>query len=164
MNKLIMYFMLIITFISSTAQNNDKLMIDEISISTFSFEQTELTLISILGNPDLITDYNNEIDNESWIEFKYSLNSFYFFNHQLISFNLRSNVFYFYNPNIVVGNNISLIENIFPNSYSQKEVLNGLGFIIIDITMEDESVSDSFIVINYDQSSSLITSIHIASK
>ncbi len=114
--------------------------------------------------PSRYSNYNNEIDNEDWIEYKYSLNSFYFFNHQLISFNLRSNAYYFYDPNITIGNNISIINNIFPNSYSEKGILNGLGFIIIDIAMEDETISDSFIVINYNQYSNLITSIHIGSK
>lgn len=164
MKKIILLIILITTFISCNAQSNDAVLINQVTISSFSFQQTTTSILSVLGNPDSISTYNNEVDNETWLDYKYSGNSFYFFNNLEVSFDLKTNLFYFYNPSIKVGNNIEEINNFFPNSYEKKEILNNLGFIIIDINMPDGTTSDTFIVINYDSDTKIITSIHMGSK
>lgn len=82
----------------------------------------------------------------------------------MISFELRNGNFYFYKPEIKVGNRIEAVQSFFPNSYKNKAIPNGLGFIIIDIEIGKDKSSDSFVVLNYDASSNRITSIHLGSK
>ena len=164
MKKIISFTLLITTIISCNAQSNDALLMDQITISSFPIQQTTQSLISHIGNPDSITDYDNEIDNETWLDYKYSGNSFYFFNNQQVSFDLKTDSFYFYNSSIKVGNNIAVINTFFPNSYTKREVLNNLGFIIIDINMPDDTPSDAFIVINYNSVTNIISSIHMGSR
>ncbi len=164
MKKNLSLLLLVVTIMSSNAQNNDSILFDQIMINTFSIVQTENSLIAILGNPNSIGNYENEIDKEEWLDYKYSVNSFYFFDNKLISFDLKNNTFYFNSPSIKPGNNISEVNSVFPNSYLNRAVLDGLGFIIIDINMSDGAVSDTFVVINYNPSTNAITSIHLGSK
>jgi hypothetical protein len=150
--------------VNGMAQKNDVISFDEITINTFSLQQTERSLVSLLGNPDAIEKYYNEIQDENWQDYKYSGNSFYFFSNQLIDFELKSNAFYFYNPIIKVGNSINGITNLFPNSYLNREIANDLGFVIIDIKMPDGTISDTFVAINYNKVSTIISSIHLGTK
>ncbi len=150
--------------ISCNAQTNDALLFNQITINTFSFKQTESSLVTILGNPETIEKYYNEMDDENWLDYRYSGNSFYFFNNKLIDFELKSNAFYFYNPIIKVGNYISGINSVFPNSYLNRGIVSNLGFITIDINMPDGTISDVFIEINYNKVSNIITSIHLVAK
>ena len=158
------YLFLIITIISSNAQKNDSILFSQIRINTFSMNQTENSLITLLGNPSATGNYTSEIDKENWTEYKYAVNSFYFFENKMVSFNLKNSSFYFQNQSIKAGNNILEVSNIFPNSYSNRTVVNNLGFIIIDVNMPDGSPSDTFVVINYDPSTNVITSILLGSK
>lgn len=153
-----------LTLVSSNAQSYDSISLDEIRINTFSFNQTENSLISLLGSPQSIEDYYSEIDDENWQDYKYSDNSFYFFNNKLIDVNIKTEAFYFTYPTIKVGNNISEVNAYFPNSYSKRSISNGEGFLIINIRMQDESISDTFVVINYNKISNIITSISTGSK
>ena len=150
--------------ISCNAQNNDALLFNQITINAFSLQQTENSLITILGNPETIENYSNEVDGENWQDYKYSGNSFYFFNNKLVDFELKNDMFYFYNPMIKVGNHISEINSVFPNSYLNKGIVSDIGFITIDINMPDGTISDTFIEINYNKISNIITSIHFGEK
>jgi hypothetical protein len=164
MKKTISLFLLMLTFISSNAQSYDSVSLEEITINSFSFNQTENSLISLIGSPQSIEDYYSEIDNENWKDYKYSNNSFYFFNNKLIEFNLRTAEFYLINPTIKVGNNSTEVNAFFPNSYSKRSVSGDKGFITINIKMSDNTISDTFILINYNKVSNIITSINTASK
>ena len=93
MKKIILLKILITTFISCNAQSNDAVLINQVTISSFSFQQTTTSILSVLGNPDSISTYNNEVDNETWLDYKYSGNSFYFFNNLEVSFDLKTNLF-----------------------------------------------------------------------
>jgi hypothetical protein len=164
MKKTASLLLLMITILSSNAQNNDSILFGQMTINSFSIVQTENSLTGLLGSPSSIGNYENELDKESWIDYKYSVNSFYFFENKMVSFNLKNDAFYFYNPSIKAGNNISEVNSAFPNSYSNREVLDNLGFIIIDINMPDGTLSDTFVVINYNPLTNLISSIHLGSK
>ena len=150
--------------INGIAQKNDALFLNQITINTFSFQQTEPSLVSIIGKPETIGNYYNEIENENWQDYRYSGNSFYFFTNQLIGFELKSDAFYFYNPIIKVGNPISGINNLFPNSYLNRGIVGDLGFVTVDINMPDRTISDTVVVINYNKVSNEITSIHLGTK
>lgn len=164
MKKTLSLLLLILSVISSNAQSNDAITFGQITINGFSMAQTENSLTAVLGNPNSIGSYENEIDKETWVNYKYSVNSFYFFENKMVSFDLKNNAFYFYKPSLKVGNTISEINAFFPNSYSNREVVNNLGFIIIDLTMPNGTVSDSFVVINYNPASDAISSIHLGTK
>jgi hypothetical protein len=161
MKKTISLLLLLSVTLSSYSQNNDSILFNQLMINTFSTVQTENSLTTLLGSPNSIESYENEIDKETWKDYKYSGNSFYFFNNNLVSFSLRNDAFYFFNSSIKVGNNISVVSNIFQNSFLNKEVLNNLGFIIIDINMPNGTISDTFVVINYNPINDIISSIHL---
>ncbi|WP_284650842.1 hypothetical protein [Flavobacterium terrisoli] len=164
MKKTVSFLLLMVTIMSTNAQNNDSLLFSQITINAFSIVQTENSLTTLLGNPSSIDNYENEINKETWLDYKYSVNSFYFFENKMVSFDLKNSAFYFYNPSIKAGNNISEVSSFFPNSYSNREVIDNLGFIIIDINMQDGTASDTFVVINYSPTSNVISSIHLGSK
>jgi len=164
MKRIIYLLALSFSITSIIAQENNTLMFDSLNISDKSLTQTENSFISLFGNPDSTSNYINEINNETWINLKYSENSFYFHEDKLVSFDLKNDSFYFYNSSIKVGADVSGINNYFQNSYMNREVINSLGFIIIDILMNDGSQSDSFIVINYNPTNNIINSIKLGSK
>ena len=145
----------------AVGQNNDSIQLNQISLNTVNFPQTESSIVSILGNPDSINNYYNEIDSENWLNYNYSGNSLYFFNTKLVDFELRNGNYYFINPNIKVGNSVVEVNVAFPNSYLKRRVVGGLGFVIINILMADGTLSDTFVVINYSISTNTITSIHL---
>jgi hypothetical protein len=152
------------TIISVNPQKNNSILFEQLTINGFSIEQTANSLTTLLGSPNSIGNYENEIDKETWEDYKYSGNSFYFFNNNMVSFALRNDTFYFYNSSLKVGLDISSVNSVFPNSFANKYVLNNLGFIIIDVTMQDGSVSDTFVVLNYNPTTNIITSINLGSK
>ena len=164
MKRIIYLLALSFSITSIIAQENNTLMFDSLNISDKSLTQTENSFISLFGNPDSTSNYINEINNETWINLKYSENSFYFHEDKLVSFDLKNDSFYFYNSSIKVGADVSGINNYFQNSYMNREVINSLGFIIIDILTNDGSQSDSFIVINYNPTNNIINSIKLGSK
>lgn len=153
-----------ISITSVIAQENNTLMFDSLNISAKSLTQTENSFINIFGNPDSTSNYINEIGNEIWTNLKYSESSFYFHDNKLVSFDLKNDVFYFYDSSIKVGADLSGVNNHFHNSYVNREVINSLGFIIIDILMNDGTQSDSFIVINYNPNNNIINSIKLGTK
>ena len=81
MKKIFSFITFMTIIISCDAQNNDALLFNQITINAFSLQQTENSLITILGNPETIENYSNEVDGENWQDYKYSGNSFYFFNN-----------------------------------------------------------------------------------
>jgi len=164
MKRIIYLLALSFSITSIIAQENNTLMFDSLNISDKSLTQTENSFISLFGNPDSTSNYINEIGNETWINLKYSENSFYFYDDKLVSFELKNDSFYFYDPSIKVGADLSGINNYFQNSYMNREVINSIGFIIIDILMNDGSKSDSFIVINYNSTNNIINAIKLGNK
>ena len=162
--KKILLLTFILFSINGLAQRNDALFLEQIMINTFSFKQTEHSLVSIIGKPETIKNYYNEIENENWQDYRYSDNSFYFFAKKMVGFDLKSDAFYFYNPIIKVGNPISGINYLFPNSYLNRGIVGDLGFVTIDINMPDRTISDAFVEINYNKISNSITSIHLGTK
>lgn len=155
---------LILVSYSSFSQNFDKIKFSNLNINGNSFSQTCTSFQNLFGLPSQITTYFNEISNENWLEYQYSNNSFYFDNDTLIEFQLKDNQFYFQNNNIKVGNNILGLSLFFPHSYNNRVIINDLGFIRIEITLDNNDSTDMFIIINYDKITNTITSIHSATS
>ena len=65
------------------AQDYDSIKDGDIKINNFSLDQTTSSLVTILGTPSSIGSYHNEVDEQDWLEYKYGLSSFYFFNTKL---------------------------------------------------------------------------------
>ena len=164
MKKYIIFILVSIVSTSTRAQSNDMILFDDIKINTFNLNQTVSSLISINGYPSSMNNYYNELEDETWLELKYGQNSFYFLNNNLVSFELKDGSFYLNYPFIKVGNVIDNINSVFANSFSQREVLNYVGFITLDIGMPDGTITDTSIVILYDPPSSKILSIQYVSN
>jgi hypothetical protein len=161
--KKALIILLSLGLISSTVKN-DSLTYDNLNINGVLLHQTTNSIIEKIGNPDTISNYENEKDNETWKEYRYKGNSFYRYENKWVSFELRNEQFYFYKPEIKVGNDIDRVQPFFPSSYKNKKTENGLGFIIIDIELTKNEKSDAFVVINYNASTNRISSIHLGSK
>ena len=157
-------FILLTVGIVSCNIKNDSLTLNDLNINGVSLMQTSNSWTEKMGNPDTISNYENEMDNETWKDYRYKGNSFYYNENKWVGFELRNEQFYFYKPEIKVGNNIDRVQSFFPNSYKNKEIENGIGFIIIDIELTKNENSDAFVVINYNASTNRISSIHLGSK
>ena len=92
MKRIIYLLALSFSITSIIAQENNTLMFDSLNISDKSLTQTENSFISLFGNPDSTSNYINEINNETWINLKYSENSFYFHEDKLVSFDLKNDI------------------------------------------------------------------------
>lgn len=157
--KKIIYLLIIFFSITTFSQNYNSIKISNLKINGFSFNQTQNSLISILGSPDNITNYYYELEDEVWVELIYNDNSFYFENDNLIEFCLKDNSYYFQNPNIIIGGNILNLEFVFPLSFNNKRIIDNKGFIRVNITLDNNEETDMFIIINYDKITKIITSI-----
>ena len=158
--------LILLTFgIVSCNTKNDSFSINNLNINGLSLMHTPNSWTEKIGNPDTIVDYESETDNEMWKDYQYKGNSFYFHQNKWVGFELRNEAFFFYKPEIKVGNNVNTVQSSFPNSYKNKAIINGLGFLIIDINYDDKRKdSDSFVVLNYDTSTNRIASIHLGTK
>lgn len=164
MKKIILLLTLFANISFAIAQENSAITFEQIKINAVSISQTENSFMSLFGNPDSTSNYENEIENELWTDYKYSGNSFYFYENNLVSFNLKNDSFNFFDSSIKVGLDLTGVSNLFQSSYENREIINALGFVIIDILMADGSKSDSFIVINYNPTNNIINSIKLGSK
>lgn len=151
---------LVLFTINSLFSQNNFILNNELKISNFSLELPKNVLLINFGIIDAPTNYYNELTNETYLEYSAMNNSFFFQGNSLIDFYLRNNHFYFMSPNIRVGNDISSISSLFPTSYNNREEIDNLGFIIIDIKLNNGNYSDVFIVINYNPQTNIISNIH----
>jgi hypothetical protein len=153
-------FIIFILSIKINAQNNI-INYDDLKINTTSLETlSKNSILSSLGFSSNATNYVSEMTNESFLKYSLNNNFILFENEKMVGFSLDDATFYFINPNIKVGNNINSIATIYPLSFNNRELINNLGFIIINLSLGDNSPSDEFVVINYD-TSGVIRSIHL---
>ena len=169
-NKIVLNFLFLLTSIYGVSQQNNSLKYSQVFINANPINLNQVSLVSNLNLINSGEIYLDELANEE-AEIYMQNNSisdfpsnFFFKDNYLYGFKLLDNQFYLNSPNLKVGNNISTINTLYSLSYSNRYVQNNLGFIIIDLKMEDNSFSDEMIVINYNSTTNLITSIHIASK
>lgn len=164
MKKILFLLTLFLNILFASAQENNAITFEDIKINSVSISQTENSFINLFGNPDSISNYENEIEHELWTDYKYSGNSFYFYENNLVSFYLKNDLFNFLDSSIKVGLDLTGVSNLFQSSYQNRGTVNSLGFVIIDILMDDGSKSDSFVVINYNPSNNIISSIGLGTK
>lgn len=162
MKKLVILFVLFVA--NNTFSQNNSINITNLSINGVNFNQTVNSFINIFGSPSETNNYYNELSNENWLELNYNSNLFYFDEDVLIEFSLKNNTFYFVNPNIYVGMNILDLEIFFPQSLNNKKIINDLGFIRLDVKLENGDDTDMFIIINYNKNTLIVTSIHSATS
>lgn len=150
----------------SFSQESNSIKYSNININGISINQSKNFVISNLNLIDSGTIYLDEIANEENTIFTLVNNindiksEFYFNSDSLTNFDLLDSSFYLNNSNLKVGNTINSIQSIFPISYNSKSVINGVGFITVDILMEDNTLSDEKLIINYNSSTNIISSIH----
>ncbi|WP_320814101.1 hypothetical protein [Flavobacterium sp.] len=149
--------------VNTFSQENSSITVSSLNINGFLFNQTETSIKENFGSPTMIKNYYNELNNENWKEYKYSENSFYFDKNILIEFSLKDNLFYFQNKSIRVGEHIKKVKELFLNSFNNKEFKGGIGFIRIELKLNNGNETDMFIIINFNEKN-IITSIHSASN
>jgi hypothetical protein len=156
--KKIILIIILVTSNNFYSQNNS-ILNNQLKINNILLGLPENILIDNFGIIEPPIDYFNELTNETYLEYSINNNKFYFNENTLIDFSLNNSQFYFMSPSIKVGNSILLMSNLYPLSYNNREVVDNLGFITIDIKLNDGSNSDVFIVITYNPQTKIITSI-----
>lgn len=157
MKKIIFIYFLFVTNLMFS--QNNFINASQMHINNINLNNTELQIVNSLGLTNPINFYN-ELTNENYIEYTKNSSKFYFQDNLLVDFILNDNSFFFIHPNLKVGNNIDSLSLIFPLSDGNKSVENNLGFMILNLKLNDGTILDVFIVINYNPQTNIITSIH----
>ncbi|PKV66341.1 hypothetical protein [Pontibacter ramchanderi] len=127
--------------------------------SIFKLNDTPTALTSVLGKPKSIDNVRSEQDNKSYYLYTYKHGSFYFDVDKLVSININSGsvIMSFNGQNhIRVGDNISSLQDIFPNSYHLKED----GQLFVNFKTSSGTATDDAILFEYD-AKGVITNIII---
>lgn len=153
---------LIFLFVSTVYvySQNSVLNYEQLKISNISLELNKNIFLTSLGINELSSQYTSELTDENYEKYTNNSDAFYFKDEKLVDFSLNSANFYFMSNNIKVGNNIDVLSINYSNSFANKEVIDGVGFIIVNLQLSSGIPADEFIVINYNNSE-LITSIHM---
>lgn len=151
---------LFILIVSTVYSQNNVLNYEQLKISNISLELNKNTFLTNLGINQLPTNYISELTDETYEKYTLNTNAFYFKDEKLVDFSLNSADYYFMSNNIKVGSNIDVLAVNYSNSFENKEVIDGVGFIIINLQLPTGTQADEFIVVNYNNSE-LITSIHM---
>jgi len=168
MKKTIYLLVFFINYISFSQEYNS-IKYSELFINTISINSSKNQFITGLNLINTNSIYIDEIaneENEKFIQDNASSlikSEFYFKDNKLTGFELLDNNFYINNINLKVGNSISLIESLYPLSFTNRSIINNVGFICILLKKEDNSLSDEKIIINYNSTTDKIISIHITS-
>lgn len=139
---------------------NSVLNYEQLKINNISLELNKNIFLTSLGINELSSQYTSELTDENYEKYTNNSDAFYFKDEKLVDFSLNSANFYFMSNNIKVGNNIDVLSINYSNSFANKEVIDGVGFIIVNLQLSSGIPADEFIVINYNNSE-LITSIHM---
>jgi hypothetical protein len=151
---------LMIFALSNAYGQNSILDYNLLKIDNVLLNGSKQQIISSLNIPNVPSSYYNELSADTYDLFLKSANKFYFKGNVLVDFSLNDNSFSFYSNGIKVGNSITEVQTVFPESFNKRGFKRGLGFIIINLKLLNNLESDNFIVINYNLNN-LITSIHM---
>lgn len=151
---------LIIIFVSTVYSQNNVLNYEQLKISNISLNLNKNTFLTNIGINQLPADYISELTDETYEKYTSNTNSFYFKDEKIVDFSLNNADYYFMSSNIKVGNHIDVLSINYSNSFSNKEMVNGIGYVIINLQLPSGITADEFIVINYDDSG-IINSIHM---
>lgn len=151
---------ILILFVTSVYSQNTILNYEQLKISNISLDMNKNTFLTNIGINELSTDYTSELTDEIYEKYTSNSNFFYFRNNKLVDFSLNNNNYYFMSNNIKVGNHIDVLSINYSNSFSNKELINGVGYIIINLQLPSGIPADEFIVINYNDGG-IINSIHM---
>ncbi|MBD1397881.1 hypothetical protein H9Q13_11955 [Pontibacter sp. JH31] len=129
------------------------------SSSGFKLTNTPTTLTSVLGEPKSIDNIHSEQDDKRYDVYTYEDASFYFDADKLVSTSINSSsiIVSFNGQNhIRVGDNISSLQDIFPNSYN----LMKDGQLFVNFKTSNGIATDEAILFEY-KANGVITNIII---
>jgi hypothetical protein len=140
MKKIIIIFTFIVVNYSCKAQNNS-IASSQATINGISFLGNNVSLLTQhLGQPVSIEDYYFEMEEVNSKKYNYNGILFYVINNKIDSFEITNNNYSFTSNNLKIGNSISIIQTIYPLSFTNKKN-NG-------ITLPFNNI-DKFIIISY---------------
>lgn len=150
MKKIIFIFIVLISF---NCKSQDIIEASKLTINgTKILSQNKTVIIATFGQPSqIITDYSEMDDNDMYV-YEYMGLKVYIINDLVDSFEISSSMYLLTNYNIKIGDNISSIENIFPNSFK----LRNQDYLKLDI-----KDSDMFLTIEFNSTSNDISKINI---
>ncbi|PVY41719.1 hypothetical protein [Pontibacter virosus] len=125
----------------------------------FKLTDSPTILTSVLGKPKSIDNINSEQDTKIYKEYIYDNASFYFDADKLTSIHIKTSSFILSLNglhHIRVGDNISGLQDIFPNSYHLKED----GQLFVNFKTSNGTATDEAILFEYD-STGVLTNIII---
>jgi hypothetical protein len=143
----------VIVLISFNCKSQDIIEMSKLTVNGINIlGKDKSILISNFGQPSEIVNDYSEMDEKDMYEYKYIGLNVYIINNFVESFVITKNTYLLTTNNIKIGNNISSIENIFPNSYK----IRNRDYLKLDI--ED---SDMFLTIEFNPSLNNISKINI---
>lgn len=163
--KLKIYIILALCFfVSNGLSAQDKLEQTKFKISnSLIIGSSKSSVISTLGAPDQTSSEYWEISDKTVEKIRYNLSLLYFYQDKLERFDINdSQVILYYNGvQVRVGNLISSISSLFPNSYARRTYNNGANVIIVmkKVINGQMRVLDEFIDIEYNRSNNRIVRI-----
>ncbi len=140
MKKIILSLFIISISLSCNAQDNT-INSSEPTINGVNFLGNNVSLLmQHLGQPNSIEDFYFEMNDVNSKKYNYNGILFYVINNKIDSFEITNNSYSFTSNNIKIGNNIAILQAIYPLSFTNKKN-NG-------ITLPFSNI-DKFIIISY---------------
>jgi len=120
MKNTITIILLITTLLSCKAQDNT-INLNELTINNTLFLGNNVNLVTQqFGQPNSIEDYYYEMDEVMSQKYNYNGILFYIIDNKVDSFEVTGNNYTFTNHNLKIGDNIQILQPIFPLSYSNR--------------------------------------------
>jgi hypothetical protein len=143
----------VIVLISFNCKSQDIIEMSKLTVNGVNIlGKDKSLLISNFGQPSEIISSYSEMDEEHMSEYRYLGLIVYVINNFVDSFVVTNSVYLLSTNNIKIGNNISSIKNIFPNSYRSRN----RDYLKLDI-----KDSDMFLTIEFNTTSNNISKINI---
>lgn len=125
---------------SAQTQLLDAISSKDICISGVLIEADKSVLLKNFGKPDSIISRINEFEGTEFRQFVYLNSTFSISGNRFANFNLRDRAFQFDYGEIRVGDPEEKIRNIFPQSYSKREIRGSKVTIRVKVTDIDSYI------------------------
>ncbi len=165
MKTTITFIFLLLNYFSLSCLAQDIIDVSDIKINNqVLISDSKSAYLSILGQPHATKTIESEMEDLTLDILTYNQSTFTFAGNDLFDFSIRDNSISITlnNINLTVGDNISLLQNAYPNSYNLLKNKNDIALVLtLRITQNGQTyISDDWISIGVDPSTGVIDSIH----
>ncbi len=120
----------------------DSIKLEAISVSSVKLRSNVSNLLSKLGKPDTIVRQKNDFDDSEFFDYVYGKSNFYVSQGLISGFDIYDTNYIFDYKSIRIGDEESILKDLFPNSYSRKFTNGNENIIKVKIV----GLSDDYIL------------------